>query len=76
MTKQVVRSQWMRGICDAEDMYQNGWVFLNKTTDSVTFWYRQRQSTHTYHSSNMSYICGMMDYVEHRKLNGEVYEGR
>lgn len=70
-------SDWWRGFKEAERLLQSGYAFDNSCSSTEVFCFTLDIVPFgkiSYHSTISSgFLTGMIDYVEHRKLNKEIY---
>jgi len=75
--KEYIQSDWFRGFLEAEDYMKEGWYFDKEQSSGNHVYFKHPQGGSIgWLGLNWSYTRGLLDYVEHRKLNGEIYESR
>lgn len=68
-------SRWFRGLKEAEEFMKVGWYYDPEESTSNHISFRHPEGgRHGWCGMDWEFNRGMMDYVEHRKLNGEIYE--
>ena len=75
--KKREESDWWKGFKEAERLQQKGYVFDKGSSNTEMFCFTLDivpSGRITYHGrGNSGFLTGMLDYVEHRKLNKEIY---
>ena len=75
--KEYVQSDWFRAFLEAEEFMKEGWIVDEVQTRGNDFYFKHpKGGTMGFLGMNWHYLRGIKDYVEHRKLNGEIYESR
>ena len=66
-------SSWFRGFKEAENLYQNQYVVDDsKSCWNQLYFLSANGGNIGFHGAG-EYLTGMADYIEHRKLNKEIY---
>ena len=65
-------SDWWKGLKEAEDLYLTGFVYEGRDAGCHIFNHPEGESC-GHDGMSYSFDRGMLDYIEHRKLNKEIY---
>lgn len=75
--KEYVRSRWLEGLHDAEEFMKIGWYYDDSQSTYNQIYFKHAQGgSMGWLGLDGEYNRGLLAYVEHRKLNGEIYENR
>lgn len=66
-------SDWWKGFKEAENLYQNSYIVDDSKSSWNQVYFLGETVGHVGFHGAGEYLTGMIDYIEHRKLNKEIY---
>lgn len=69
----MTNNYWRKGLLAAEGLYKDGYTYEGKDSVGCHIFKHPEGGTSGYCGLNSEFDHGMLDYVEHRKLNKEIY---
>lgn len=67
------KNYWRDGLHTAEELYKLGFIYDGKDDLGCLIFKHPEGGSSGYCGLNSNFDRGMLDYVEHRKLNREIY---
>ena len=74
-SKKQEEGDWWKGLKEAEDLYLAGFVHEGRDDIGCRIFKHPEGGSYGWGGMSYSFDRGMLDYIEHRKLNKEIYNG-